>query len=67
MGQIILNGNPFEIDKSLSVKELLVLKKYSFPNLLVRINGELIKKDIYESAIIKVNDNVQVIHMISGG
>ncbi len=67
MNMIILNGNQFNIDCPLSVAQLLAIKKYTFPNIIVRINGKHIKKNEYESQQINDQDEVQIIHMISGG
>jgi thiamine biosynthesis protein ThiS len=35
--------------------------------LVIKINGSLIKKEDYDKAVIKDGDNVDVIHLISGG
>ncbi len=68
--KITLNNN-IEIiettESSLSINQLLQIKKYSFKNLVVKINDELVKRDSYEQARFKDGDKVDVIHMISGG
>lgn len=64
---IVLNGNKEELDQPMSIADLLKYKKYSFPNLIVRINGDFIKKSDYSEAMVKNEDQVQIIHMISGG
>lgn len=51
----------------LTIAELFELKKFTFKNLVVKINGRLIKRDEYTSASFKAGDKVDVIHMISGG
>ncbi len=51
----------------LTIIELFELKKFTFKNLVVKINGQLIKRDEYTSATFKAGDKVDVIHMISGG
>lgn len=51
----------------LTIDQLLQIKKYSFKNLIVKINGEFIKRDGYKEAVFKDGDKVDVIHMISGG
>jgi len=51
----------------LTITELFELKKFTFKNLVVKINGQLIKRDEYASATFKAGDKVEVIHMISGG
>jgi thiamine biosynthesis protein ThiS len=65
---ITLNNRPeaFEAD-SLTISQILKLKKYSFRLLVVKINGKLIKKDQYNSAEVVDGDDVQILHMISGG
>ena len=53
--------------RSLTVSELLEMKKYSFKSLVIKINGQLIKREERESAHFKEGDRVEVIHLISGG
>jgi len=68
--KITLNNREETLDTakaSLTMTELFELKKFSFRNLVVKINGQLIKRDDYASASFKEGDKVDVIHMISGG
>jgi len=68
--RITLNHNPYIIDSNkdeITVEQLLALKNFSFELLIVRVNGELVKKDNYSSTLIKEDDNVQVIHVFGGG
>jgi len=53
--------------ESITINELLKLKKFSFTRLVVKINGTLIKRENFDSASFQENDNVEIIHMISGG
>jgi thiamine biosynthesis protein ThiS len=67
---ITVNGIPEHVETtkaSITVDELLRLKKFSFRMLVVRVNGELIRKENYSTATIAQGDDVQVIHLISGG
>ena len=65
---ITLNNNPTQLDaNTLTVRELLKIKKFTFKMLVIKVNGTLVKKDQYEDFIIHENDNVQVIHLVSGG
>ncbi|MDP4281813.1 MAG: sulfur carrier protein ThiS [Bacteroidota bacterium] len=65
---IILNNNQesFEGDR-LTVNEILKAKKFSFKMLVIRINGKLVKKDEYDTAIVNDGDKLDVIHLVSGG
>ena len=53
--------------KSISVNEMLILKKFSFKMRIIKINGILISKEKYDSTIIHDGDNVQMLYLMSGG
>ncbi len=66
--KIILNNTETELNYSqITVKELLVIKKFTFKMLVIKINDKLIKNEEYENALIHNGDKVDVIHLISGG
>jgi len=66
--RITLNNRPEEIEgDSVRVTELLKIKNFTFKMLIVKINGKLIKKTDYDTAEIVDGDDVQVLHLISGG
>lgn len=52
---------------TLSVNQLLALRKLSFKMRIIKINGRLIPREKYKSTFIKGGDNVQVIYLMSGG
>ncbi|MDI3528139.1 MAG: sulfur carrier protein [Tenuifilum sp.] len=67
---IILNNQAEHLETNkatITVSELLAIKNFTFKMLVVKINGKLVKKDEYATATIQDGDNVQVIHLISGG
>lgn len=51
----------------ISVSELLVLKNFTFKLLIVKINGQLVKREEYDLTMIHDGDDVTVLHLISGG
>jgi len=66
--KIILNNRPEEFpDNQLTVQELLNLKNFTFKMLIIRINGNIVKKDQYKKTFIHDGDDVMVLHLISGG
>jgi len=68
MIEITLNNRKEAIEAdSLTIRELLKYKNFTFKLLVIKINGTLIKKDKYDTATIKDGDDVAVIHLISGG
>ena len=68
--KITLNNKEELLDTakdSLTIAELLVLKKFSFKSLVIKINGQLVKRENRDAARFKEGDKVEVIHLISGG
>lgn len=66
--KIILNNREEEfLRDTLTVKEMLELKKFSFKMRIIKINGELISRDQYDSTVIKDGDNIQMLYLMSGG
>ena len=65
---ITLNNRPETIEKeSLTIEQILIYKNYTFKMMVVKINGKLIKKGHYAEARVTDGDDVQIIHLISGG
>ena len=64
---IKVNGRDREWEKDLTVVLLLERCKYTFPLIMVKINGKYIPKEKYKDILIVDNDDVQVIHSIAGG
>jgi thiamine biosynthesis protein ThiS len=66
--KITLNNSEVSMaGESFSVRELLALMKFTFPLIVVKINGRLIRKEDYERVFVGDGDNVEAIHLISGG
>ncbi len=65
---ITLNNRPQFFDENrLTIAEILKLKKFSFKMLVIKVNGKLIKKNQYDVQEVFDGDNVQILHLISGG
>lgn len=66
--EIILNNRKEEFNQdSISVTEMLDLKKFSFKLKIVKINGRHIPQENYDSEIIYDGDDVQMLYLMSGG
>lgn len=66
--KILLNNREEEFDlNSMSVSEMLTLKKFSFRMRIIKINGQFIHKEQYDSTNIKNGDEVQMLYLMSGG
>ncbi|NQV03595.1 MAG: sulfur carrier protein ThiS [Bacteroidia bacterium] len=66
--RITLNNRVEELKGDrLTISELLKVMNFTFKMLIIKINGKLIDKFQYDSAEIVEGDDVQVLHLISGG
>ena len=64
---ITVNGKDAEYEEGATVASLLKKMGFVFPLIIVKINGELISRDAYDRTPVSEGDDVQVIHMMSGG
>ena len=65
---IQLNNNQETIEgEKITISDLLLIKKYSFKMLVVKVNDKIIKKEDYASTFISDGDDVLVLHLMSGG
>jgi len=66
--KILLNNNEEEIPRSpMTIDQLLQHKNFTFKMLVVKVNGQLVKKAYYATAELREGDEVHVLHLISGG
>jgi len=66
--KIILNNRTEEFDgQSMTVAEMIRMKKYSFRLRIIKINGILIPAEKYEMTYISDGDIVQMHYLMSGG
>jgi thiamine biosynthesis protein ThiS len=67
---LVINNRPEILDVkagTINIEELLIAKNFTYKMLMVRVNGKNVKRDDYQTTLIRENDNVEVIHLISGG
>jgi sulfur carrier protein len=66
--KILLNNREEELKgDSVSVGEMLKMKKFTFRMRIIKINGVLVPKEMYDSAVIHEGDDVQMLYLMSGG
>ncbi|HOI87814.1 MAG TPA: sulfur carrier protein ThiS [Lentimicrobium sp.] len=66
--KIILNNRheTFEHDR-LTINQLLEIKKFTFKMLVVKVNGELVRRHEFDQVSVKDGDDVMVLHLVTGG
>lgn len=66
--EITLNNRREIFDtESMTVAEMLERKSFTFRMRMVKVNGRLIKKDQYNTTVIKNGDDVKMLYLMSGG
>ncbi len=51
----------------MTVRDVLTAMNYTFPQIIVVINGDVVRHDAYDTTPIPDNADVRVVHMIAGG
>jgi thiamine biosynthesis protein ThiS len=67
MNTITLNGNKVDCPAEITISDLLRQMNFTFPMLVIKINGQLIKKADYADVTVPAGAEVAIIHLISGG
>jgi thiamine biosynthesis protein ThiS len=66
--KILLNNREEEfLDESISINEMLILKKFSYKLRIIKVNGKLISKEKYDTTFISEGDDIQMLYLMSGG
>ena len=64
---ITVNGNKIDWHEGMTIREILQVMRYSFRMLVIKVNGQLVKKGDYDSTTVPDEAEVHVIHLMSGG
>jgi sulfur carrier protein len=67
MNMIQVNGDPLEWKDGMTVRDVLTLKRFTFPMLVITIDGQVIERRHYDSTRIPEGADVRVVHLMSGG
>jgi sulfur carrier protein len=64
---LVNNRDKVEWEEGLTVSALLERFRYTFPHIIVKINGEVVPREQYPTRTIPDDADVWVIHLIAGG
>ena len=51
----------------MTIRDVLTAIHYTFPHIIVAVDGTVVRHDAYDTTTIPDNAGVRVIHMIAGG
>jgi len=64
---LTVNGEPHPWREGLTIGDLLQEKRFSYPLKTVFVNGARIDRKAHDTTLLADGDNVQVVHLMSGG
>lgn len=64
---ITLNNRPYPYQAGMTVASLMAENNFVFNDIIVRINGSLIRDEDRDTTPIADGDNVQMLHIFGGG
>ena len=64
---IVLNGEPFELPKKISIVESFDILELSSKFMAVEVNNEIIFRDSWETFLISQGDKIELVRAIGGG
>jgi len=67
MKEITVNGNRLAWQENMTINDILREMKYTFRMLVIKVDGDLVRKTDYATTTVPVGADVKVIHLISGG
>ncbi len=65
--RVRINGEVEEIPDNSSVEDVLTSIKLLKGTVVIELNGEIVKRDKWESLRLNPDDNLELIRMIGGG
>jgi sulfur carrier protein len=64
---LVNNRDEVEWEEELTVSVLLERFRYTFPHIIVKVDGEVVPREEYPTRTIPDDADVWVIHLIAGG
>ncbi|KUK72597.1 MAG: Uncharacterized protein XD91_1205 [Clostridiales bacterium 38_11] len=65
---MLLNDRIFEHYKDdMTIGDVIEVMRFTYPRLVVKVNGRLIQKSEYNATILNENDDVKIHHLLAGG
>ena len=66
--KLIVNGEESNASESLSVSELLTEQNVKMPDMVsVELNGEILKRSLFETTRLNEGDRVEFLYFMGGG
>ena len=67
MAKIVVNGKNEELEKSVSLSELLKLKNIRPEVVTIELNDSIVERKDYAVTIVKDGDRLELVYLMGGG
>jgi len=64
---IQLNNRPYPYKVGATIGSLMVENNFDFSSIIIKINGDVIGEDCWQTASVNEGDNIEIIHLFGGG
>nr|QCI06970.1 Thiamin biosynthesis protein S [Halydictyon mirabile] len=64
---ILINGEPFNCQCSMSLKQLLLYLNFDFNSIIIEYNHKILVYSQYENIFFSKNDSIEIITIVGGG
>ncbi len=64
---IEVNGTKLDWEEGMTVKRVMEIMNYTFPMIIVNVNGELVNKEDWHKYAVPRGAKIQALHQIAGG
>jgi thiamine biosynthesis protein ThiS len=54
-------------EASLTVAAIMERRRWTFPQIIVKINGTVVPKETWQEAVVTDGDEVEMFHLVAGG
>jgi sulfur carrier protein len=65
--RVTVNGEARELERALSVADLLVSLRVPVARVAVEINEEVVPRDTYPRRQVAAGDRIEIVHFVGGG
>jgi len=62
-----VNGRDFEWREGLTIQAILEAHRYTSPRIVVKVNGQVVRRKDWDNYVVQDGDDVRAIHLIAGG
>lgn len=53
--------------ETITIAEIMALKKYTYQKIIVKLNDAFIEKEDYDKTYVNEADNLVILHLLAGG